>query len=72
MRLLRPWPHGGDAGLAPAHWAPCAGFTDVSTTASPFCPNVEWIKNRRDARLHGEDDVLSCRPGARGSRWRRS
>ena len=26
--------------------APCAGFTDVDT-ASPFCPNVEWLKNRK-------------------------
>ena len=26
--------------------APCAGFTDVDTT-SPFCPNVEWLKNRK-------------------------
>lgn len=25
--------------------APCAGFSDVDTT-SPFCPNVEWLKNR--------------------------
>jgi hypothetical protein len=25
--------------------APCAGFTDVDDT-SPFCPNVEWMKNR--------------------------
>jgi uncharacterized protein len=25
--------------------APCAGFTDVSDT-SPFCTNVEWLKNR--------------------------
>ncbi len=24
---------------------PCAGFTDVDST-SPFCPNVEWLKNR--------------------------
>jgi hypothetical protein len=32
--------------LAPAALAlPCAGFTDVDDT-SPFCPNVEWIKNR--------------------------
>ena len=28
-----------------AHAAPCAGFTDVDST-SPYCPNVEWIKNR--------------------------
>ena len=25
--------------------APCAGFDDVDS-ASPFCPNVEWIRNR--------------------------
>ena len=25
--------------------APCAGFADVDTS-SPFCPNVEWLKNR--------------------------
>ena len=25
--------------------APCAGFDDVDS-ASPFCPSVEWIKNR--------------------------
>jgi hypothetical protein len=25
--------------------APCTGFTDVDS-ASPFCPNVEWLKNR--------------------------
>ena len=31
---------------APAvHALPCAGFTDVDST-SPFCPNVEWVKNR--------------------------
>lgn len=30
---------------APAHAAPCAGFTDVDTTSS-FCSNVEWVKNR--------------------------
>lgn len=30
---------------APAAAAPCAGFTDVEDT-SPFCPSVEWIKNR--------------------------
>ena len=28
-----------------AYAAPCAGFTDVDS-ASPYCPNVEWIKNR--------------------------
>ena len=32
------------AGTAAA--APCAGFTDVDTS-SPFCPNVEWLKNRK-------------------------
>jgi len=26
--------------------APCAGFTDVDDTSS-FCPNVEWLKNRK-------------------------
>jgi hypothetical protein len=29
--------------------APCGGFTDVDDTSpdtSPFCPNVQWIKNR--------------------------
>src|SRR5689334_9023880 len=25
---------------------PCAGFNDVDA-ASPFCPNVEWLKNRQ-------------------------
>lgn len=29
----------------PAHAQNCAGFTDVAGT-SPFCPNVEWLKNR--------------------------
>jgi hypothetical protein len=29
----------------PAAAAPCAGFTDVDS-ASGFCPNVEWLKNR--------------------------
>lgn len=33
------------APLAQAQGAPCAGFTDVDST-SPFCPNVEWVKNR--------------------------
>ena len=28
-----------------AHAAPCAGFPDVDS-ASGFCPNVEWIRNR--------------------------
>jgi hypothetical protein len=28
-----------------ANAGPCAGFTDVDT-ASQFCPNVEWLKNR--------------------------
>jgi hypothetical protein len=31
--------------LAPALALPCAGFTDVDDT-SPFCPNVEWLRNR--------------------------
>jgi hypothetical protein len=30
---------------APARAQACAGFTDVDQ-ASPFCPNVEWLKNR--------------------------
>jgi hypothetical protein len=29
----------------PAVALPCVGFTDVEDT-SPFCPNVEWLKNR--------------------------
>ena len=29
----------------PAFAAPCAGFTDVDDS-SPFCVNVEWMKNR--------------------------
>jgi hypothetical protein len=29
----------------PVAAAPCAGFTDVDS-ASGFCPNVEWLKNR--------------------------
>lgn len=33
------------AGTAAVHAAPCAGFDDVDS-ASPFCANVEWIKNR--------------------------
>ena len=28
-----------------AQAAPCAGFTDVDSS-SPFCPSVEWIRNR--------------------------
>lgn len=28
-----------------ARAAPCAGFSDVESI-SPFCPNVEWIRNR--------------------------
>jgi hypothetical protein len=28
-----------------AQAAPCVGFSDVDET-SPFCPNVEWVKNR--------------------------
>jgi hypothetical protein len=31
--------------VAPALALPCAGFTDVEDT-SPFCPNVEWLRNR--------------------------
>ncbi len=30
---------------SPALAQSCAGFTDVAA-ASPFCPNVEWLKNR--------------------------
>jgi hypothetical protein len=33
------------AGLLEAVAAPCAGFNDVDTS-SPFCANVEWLKNR--------------------------
>jgi hypothetical protein len=29
----------------PLHAAPCVGFTDVDD-ANPFCPNVEWLRNR--------------------------
>jgi hypothetical protein len=32
------------SGVAAA--APCAGFTDVDTSSN-FCPNVEWLKNRK-------------------------
>lgn len=32
--------------VLPAQAAPCAGFTDVDST-DPFCPNVEWLKNRK-------------------------
>jgi len=32
--------------VSQAQAAPCAGFTDVDDT-SPFCPNVEWLKNRK-------------------------
>jgi hypothetical protein len=32
-------------GSGPAWTAPCAGFSDVDD-ASPFCPSVEWLKNR--------------------------
>ena len=31
--------------FAPLHAAPCAGFGDVDST-SPFCANVQWLKNR--------------------------
>lgn len=30
----------------PAQAAPCAGFSDVDSTEA-FCPNVEWLKNRK-------------------------
>jgi hypothetical protein len=33
-------------GSVNAHAAPCAGFTDVDS-ASTFCPNVDWLKNRQ-------------------------
>ena len=34
-------------GMAPAAWAQqCVGFSDV-LASDPFCPNVEWIKNRQ-------------------------
>ena len=46
MRLLRTLLAATAVALAPAALAlPCAGFTDVDDT-SPFCQNVEWIKNR--------------------------
>lgn len=32
-------------GASSAWAAPCAGFTDVDSN-DPFCPNVEWLKNR--------------------------
>jgi hypothetical protein len=32
-------------GSATVAAAPCAGFADLDS-ASPFCPNVEWIRNR--------------------------
>jgi len=43
--------------------APCAGFTDVDT-ASSFCPNVEWMKNRKvtlgcTATLYCPNDPVS-------------
>jgi hypothetical protein len=51
--------------IAPASTAaPCAGFTDVDST-SPFCPNVEWIKNRSvtlgcsSATLYCPDSTVS-------------
>ena len=28
-----------------AQAAPCSGFSDVDS-ASPFCPSVDWLKNR--------------------------
>lgn len=31
--------------VTPVPGEPCAGFTDVDAT-NPFCPNVDWIKNR--------------------------
>jgi len=44
--------------------APCAGFTDVDSTSS-FCPNVEWLKNRKvtlgctSATLYCPNDPVS-------------
>lgn len=31
--------------VTPVSGQPCAGFTDVDAT-NPFCPSVEWIRNR--------------------------
>jgi hypothetical protein len=33
------------AAASPGFAAPCAGFTDVDD-ASPFCPSVDWLRNR--------------------------
>lgn len=30
----------------PSHAAACAGFDDVDSS-NPFCPNVEWLRNRQ-------------------------
>ena len=38
-----------------ANAAPCAGFADIDST-DPFCPNVEWIRNR--------EVTLGCAAGA--------
>jgi hypothetical protein len=38
VAILAPFPNSAQA-------QSCAGFTDVAGT-SPFCPNVEWLKNR--------------------------
>jgi hypothetical protein len=38
-----------------AHATPCAGFADVDVT-NPFCPNVDWVKNRKI--------TLGCTAGA--------
>ena len=52
MRPVRHWAAGGFVAAltlaiaSVASAAPCAGFTDVDDT-SGFCPNVEWLKNRR-------------------------
>jgi hypothetical protein len=46
------------------HAAPCAGFTDVDS-ASPFCANVEWLRNRKvtlgcsSATLYCPNDAVS-------------
>jgi sugar lactone lactonase YvrE len=34
-----------DIAVRPASAGPCAGFTDVVDT-DPFCPSVQWMKNR--------------------------
>lgn len=47
MRMLRTLVAVAALCIAPAVLAaPCAGFTDVADN-DPFCPSVEWIKNRQ-------------------------